>query len=102
MRRRLLTTRLDTHPILVRRDYLEAFAVFLLVVIATFPVIAPFMVTSDPALAMELSRAISLTMLFLAGFALARYAGIARPVWIGIIMAVLGAVLIVTVMALGG
>jgi len=102
MRRRLLTARLDTHPILVRRDYLEAFAVFLLVVIATFPVVAPFMVTSDPALAMELSRAISLTMLFLAGFALARYAGIARPVWIGIIMAVLGAVLIVAVMALGG
>ena len=102
MRRRLLTARLDTHPILVGRDYLEAFAVFLLVVIATFPVVAPFMVTSDPALAMELSRAISLTMLFLAGFALARYAGIARPVWIGIIMAVLGAVLIVAVMALGG
>ena len=102
MRRSLLASQLAGRPVLVTRDYLEAVAVFLLVVIATFPVVAPFVLTSDPALAMRLSQAISLAMLFLAGLVLGRYAGVPRPVGIGIVMAVLGAVLIAAVKALGG
>jgi VIT1/CCC1 family predicted Fe2+/Mn2+ transporter len=102
MRRRLQAARLEGRPILAARDYMEAGAVFLLVVIATFPVVAPFLLTSDPALAMQLSRAIALSMLFLAGLALGRYAGLARPAVTGLLMAVLGALLIVAVMALGG
>ena len=102
MRRRLAAARLDGQVVLVTRDYLEAGAVFLLVVIATFPVVAPFLLVRDPALAIRVSQIVSLAMLFLAGFALARYAGFAWPVRTGFLMAILGAALIAAVKALGG
>jgi VIT1/CCC1 family predicted Fe2+/Mn2+ transporter len=102
MRRRLAALDHKPGPILKTRDYLEAIAIFGLVVIATFPVVVPFLLTSDPALAMHLSQAITLGMLFVAGLALGRYAGHAHPVRIGLLMAVFGAVLIAVVKALGG
>ena len=102
MRRRLLASSLPSRSTLGRDDYLAAAGVFLLVVIATFPVVLPFIAFSDVARAMNVSRAVSLAMLFLAGFALGRHAGYARPALTGLVMAVLGAVLIVAVMALGG
>jgi VIT1/CCC1 family predicted Fe2+/Mn2+ transporter len=85
-----------------RDDYLAAVAVFLLVVGATFPVVVPFLVTRDLALAMQLSRAITLAMLFAAGLALGRHAGHAHPVRTGLLMLLLGAALIAAVKALGG
>jgi len=84
------------------RDFLEALGIFLMVVIATFPVVLPFLLTDDVARAMRLSQGITLAMLFFAGFALGRHAGYARPVRTGILMAVFGAVLITVVNALGG
>ena len=102
MRRRLLSPPATMPRALRPRDFLEAGGIFLLVVIATFPVVVPFALTDDVALAMRVSRAITLAMLFLAGFALGRYAGQARPVYTGVVMAAFGAVLIVVVMALGG
>jgi len=102
MRRRLLAPRLEVHAILRPRDYLEALGVFLLVVVATFPVVAPFFLTSNPAMALRVSQAITLVMLSLAGFALGRYAGHAKPLRIGLIMAVFGAVLVAVVKAPGG
>ena len=102
MRRRLLALRPDGHAILRPSDYLEAVGVFLLVVIATFPVVAPFFLTSDAAMALRVSQAITLGMLFLAGFALGRYAGHVKPWRTGLVMAVFGAVLIAAVKALGG
>jgi hypothetical protein len=41
-------------------------------------------------------------MLFLAGFALGRYAGLAKPLLSGVVMALFGAALIGAVKALGG
>ena len=102
MRRRLLALPRENLRVLGPRDFAEAGAVFLLVVIATFPVVVPFMLVSDLASAMQLARAITLAMLFMAGVALGRYAGYARPFWMGLSMALFGAVLIVAVMALGG
>ena len=87
---------------LARNDYAAALGVFLMVVIATFPVVVPFLLTNDAALAIRLSRVITLVMMFLAGFALGRYCGDARPVVAGLTMAVLGVVLIAVVKALGG
>jgi VIT1/CCC1 family predicted Fe2+/Mn2+ transporter len=84
------------------RDFLEAFAVFLMVVVATFPVVLPFIFVSDVADAMRFSRAIALLMLFGAGFALGRYAGYSRPLLTGALMALFGGVLITAVKALGG
>ncbi len=83
-------------------DWLSALGVFLLVVAATFPVILPFLLLPDLPSAMKASRWVTLAMLFAAGFALGRYAGHHRPVMTGIVMALLGAGLILAIMALGG
>ena len=45
-------------------DYLAALGVFLLVVAATFPVVLPFLLAQDAAVAMKLSRGVTLAMLF--------------------------------------
>ena len=102
MRRRLLALVPSRGATLGRDDYLAAVGIFLLVVVATFPVVVPFMLTEDAALAMEISRIVTLAMLFLAGFALGRHAGHRRAVTTGLLMMLLGAALIVAVMALGG
>ena len=102
MRRRLLALPASQPAGLGREDYLAAAGVFLLVVAATFPVVLPFLVTNDAALAMQWSRAITLAMLFAAGLALGRHAGHAHPVRTGLLMLLLGASLIAAVKALGG
>jgi VIT1/CCC1 family predicted Fe2+/Mn2+ transporter len=102
MRRRLSDSSLPTRSKLERDDYVAAIGIFFLVVIATFPVVVPFMVITDVVLAMNLSRVTTLVMLFLAGLMLGRHAGHARPIRTGLAMAVLGAVLIAAVKALGG
>jgi len=86
---------------LARSEYQAALGIFLMVVIATFPVVIPFLLTSDAALAIRLSRIITLVMMFLAGFALGRYSGDARPLVAGLTMTVVGVVLIAAVKALG-
>ena len=102
MRRRLLALPPQERAALRRDDYLAAIGIFLWVVIATFPVVLPFMLMGDAAQAMNASRAITLVMLFLAGFALGRHAGYRVPIASGLLMALMGAILIVVVMALGG
>lgn len=102
MRRRLLALEPDDHPVLRPRDLLEALAVFVVVVAATFPVVVPFLLTRDVALAMRVSQAVTLGMLFLAGLGLGRYSGHARPLLIALGAAAFGALLISAVMALGG
>jgi VIT1/CCC1 family predicted Fe2+/Mn2+ transporter len=83
-------------------DYLAAVGIFLLVVLATFPIVIPFLVVDDAARAMLASRLITVAMLFVGGFALGRYAGHARPALTGFFMAFLGAALIMAIKALGG
>lgn len=88
-------------PALSGRDLLAALAVFLLVVIATFPVVIPFALMEDVGAAKTLSRIIALAMLFFSGFALGHYAGYGR--WrAGIKMAALGTLLVGAIHALGG
>ena len=89
-------------PRLTAEDWLSALGVFLLVVVATFRVVLPFVFLSDLPTAIEVSRYVTLAMLFAAGYGLGRYAHHGRPVITGILMALLGAVLILAVMALGG
>ena len=102
MRRRLV----ELPPVPARsrlgaRDFKGALGVFLLVVLATFPVVIPFLVFRETALALRVSNALSLAMLFIAGWALARHAG-GSPWRGGLAMAVTGAVLIGAIIALGG
>lgn len=102
IRRRLATLDVAGRPLLVPRDFLEAAAVFVVVVLATFPVVVPFMLTDDVPAAMRWSRAVTVLILFFAGWALGRHALHPRPVRTGFAMAVFGALLIMAVMALGG
>lgn len=102
MRRRLVARTPQGRAMLTRDDYLAAAGIFLLVVLATFPVVVPFILLDDAALAMRIARVVTLTMLFLAGWALGRYAGHGRPAATGLVMLLLGAALIAAVIALGG
>jgi VIT1/CCC1 family predicted Fe2+/Mn2+ transporter len=87
--------------LLGRDDFLGALGVFLLVVLATFPVVIPFAVLDTTALALRVSNALALVTLFAAGWTLARYAG--AKGWIGgVVMAALGTVLVGAIIALGG
>ena len=101
MRRRLLALPEITGA-LRREDFLAAFGIFLLVVLATFPVALPFVVIGDAALAMRVSQGVAVAMLFGAGFVLGRHAGHRRPIVTGAAMALLGVALIASVKALGG
>jgi VIT1/CCC1 family predicted Fe2+/Mn2+ transporter len=102
MRQRLLATYRADRPALGPRDFVEAFSVFLMVVVATFPVVVPFLLMDDARKAMHVAQGITLVMLFLAGFAFGRHAGYEKPLRTGLAMAIFGAVLITAVKALGG
>ncbi|HET9730473.1 MAG TPA: hypothetical protein VFR41_13660 [Acidimicrobiia bacterium] len=101
MRRRLLALP-DAAGGLRSDDFLAAAGIFLLVVLATLPVALPFVVVADAVLAMRISQAVAVAMLFGAGFALGRHAGHRRPIVTGSAMALLGVALIASVKALGG
>ena len=88
-------------PALTWNDVLAAVAIFLLVVISTFPVVVPFMLMEDVAVAKSVSRAVALVMLFVGGLSLGRYAGYGS--WrVGLMMAGLGTALVAAIHALGG
>jgi VIT1/CCC1 family predicted Fe2+/Mn2+ transporter len=102
MRQRLLALSGPARPLLDRHDVAAAARIFALVVLATFPVVIPFLLTDDLARALQASRAVALATLFVAGWALGRYAGHAHPVRTGMLMTVMGVALVAAVMALGG
>ena len=82
-------------------DFAGALGVFLLVVLATFPVVIPFMLIAETARAMRVSNAVALIMLFVAGYRLGSYAGVVA--WrTGLAMAAVGGALVSIIMALGG
>jgi len=89
------------HRLLGRDDYSGALGVFLMVVLATFPVVIPFAVFDNTAFALRISNLVALATLFAAGWLLGRYAGLSA--WrAGTVMAALGAALVAAIMALGG
>jgi len=91
----------DVRPTLSVTDFKGAFGVFLLVVGATFPVVIPFMVFDQAAIAIRVSNGVAIAMLFIAGEVLGHYAGARR--WRGgFWMAVTGILLMGAIMALGG
>lgn len=82
-------------------DYRAAAGVFLLVTLATFPVVLPFLFISDVWLAMRVSNGVALVTLFIGGYQLGRYAGFV-PWRSGLVMAAIGALLVAAIIALGG
>ncbi len=89
------------HARLGRDEWLGAVGVFLLVFLSTFPVVIPFIFMTKAALAMRVSNAIAVAMLFLTGSAFGRITG-RRPWVTGVAMVILGGVLVAITMALGG
>ncbi len=75
--------------------------VFLLVVLATFPVVIPFVLVKPTMVALRVSNLVALIMLFLSGWILARHAGLPR--WVcGLVMALVGSLMVGAIVALGG
>ena len=102
MRQRLKVLPEPRHrPGLPKEDWLGALGVFLLVFLSTLPVVIPFTFMKDITLALRVSNAIAIVMLFVAGYAFGRITA-RSPIWIGIAMVVLGAVMVSATIALGG
>ena len=84
-----------------RSNWRGALAVFVLVVVTTFPVVVPFLFAEDARLALRVSNGIAIGMLFLTGYAFARLTG-RQPWLVGVLMVLLGVTLVSVTIALGG
>lgn len=84
-----------------RRDLLGAVAVCLLVITCIFPVAIPFIFVEHLALAMRISNAIAIVMLFVTGYI---SGGLIpqRPLLSGLAMVLMGVMLVSMTIALGG
>lgn len=83
------------------RSISDAFQVFLLVALSTFPIVVPFMLVENPNTALRLSNLMGLITLFVSGYLLGRYAG--GNAWrFAISLSLIGALLIGAIIALGG
>lgn len=82
-------------------DIRAAIQIFFLVVLSTFPSTIPFLLIDDAVVAMRTSNGIALLLLFLTGFLLGRRTGY-NPWLLGMVVAVVGALLVLMTMALGG
>jgi len=96
-----LMTDIPGHPRLSREDWLGGLGVLLAVFLSTFPVVIPFLLTSDARLALRISNGVAIVMLFTTGYAFGRYAGY-RPWRMGCGMAIVGSVLVAIAIVLGG
>jgi hypothetical protein len=84
-----------------RKDWLGAFGVFLLVFLSTFPVVLPFFFIGELRLALRISNAIAIVLIFGASWKLAKHSGL-RPALTGAAMVGIGTVLVAIAIALGG
>ena len=92
---------IPTRPRLGKREWLGALGVFLIVVLTTVPVILPFALIGNARVALRLSNAIAVVMLFLAGYVFGKYAG-HRPWRMAMTMVGLGTALVAVTTFFGG
>jgi hypothetical protein len=88
-------------PHLTPDDWRGALSICLLSFLSTFPIVVPFALMSDARLALRVSNAVAIAMLFSCGYLYGRYAGI-QPWRTGIAMVAVGATLVGVAIALGG
>jgi len=88
------------YPLTVK-DLLVAGQIFLLVFLSTLPVAVPFILIDDVGVAMRVSNAVALILLFAGGYSLARYAGL-RPIITALVYTAIGIILVSLTIALGG
>jgi hypothetical protein len=102
MRRKMVQLpEVQGRPKLTKDDWLGGLAVCLLVFFCTFPVAVPFMFFSDAQLALRISNAVAIVMLFLCGYAFGYRSGV-HPWKMGLSMVALGIFLVAVAIALGG
>ncbi len=86
---------------LTARDLKAAAGVFALVVLATFPVVVPFVFTKNVYVAMRVSNGLAVATLYAYGSLLGKYSG-GRPWKYGLTIAAIGMALVAIIIALGG
>jgi hypothetical protein len=101
IRQRLSQLPEPARPHLTRSDWLGAVGICLLSFLSTFPVVIPFLLFAEARLALRVSNAVAIVMLFLCGFMLGRYAGF-RPMSMGLFVVALGGAMVAVAIALGG
>lgn len=101
MRQKLKLVEIPSRPRLSKDDWLAGLGVFLLVVVATLPVVLPFVFVSEAIRAIRISNAIAIIMLFLTGYAFGRYSG-HRPWAMGMFLVLVGVAMVGLTIALGG
>ena len=101
LRQKVLRLPEPARPRLTKNDWLGALGIFLLSFLSTFPIVIPFLFIGDARLALRVSNAVAIAMLFLCGFFFGRYAGI-QSVAMGVAMVALGCALVGVAIALGG
>jgi len=101
IRQKLSQSPEPARPHLTRSDWLGAVGICLLSFLSTFPVVIPFLLFAEARLALRVSNAVAIAMLFLCGFMLGRYAGF-RPMSMGLCVVALGGAMVAVAIALGG
>jgi len=86
---------------LMKRDWIGALGLCLLSFLSTFPIVIPFIFLNDVRLALRVSNAVAIVMLFFCGYAFGYRSGI-RPWAAGLSMVAFGSVLVGVAIALGG
>ena len=89
------------HPHITKDEWLAGLGVFLLVVVATLPVVLPFLFVHDPTRALRISNGIAILLLFLTGYIYGHHTGY-RPLRSGLLLIVIGIAMVGTTIALGG
>ena len=88
-------------PGLTKRDWTGALGLCLLSFLSTFPVVIPFLFLSDAKLALRVSYAVAIVMLFCCGYVFGIHSGL-RPWAAGLSMVAVGSALVGVAVALGG
>ena len=88
-------------PGLTKRDWTGALGLCLLSFLSTFPVVIPFLLLSDARLALRVSYAVAIVMLFGCGYVFGIRSGL-RPWAAGLSMVAVGSALVGVAVALGG
>jgi hypothetical protein len=88
-------------PGLTKRDWTGALGLCFLSFLSTFPVVIPFLFLSDARLALRVSYAVAILMLFCCGYVFGIHSGL-RPWAAGLSMVSFGGALVGVAVALGG
>ena len=88
-------------PRLSKHDWIGALGLCLISFAATFPIVIPFIFLSEAKLALRVSYAVAIVMLFCCGYVFGHRSGV-KPWTAGLAMVALGGALVSTAVALGG